>query len=133
MPQESRGFNRRELITWAFDAIAKLDTEEKSAAKQHLIKQLIGFAVGADAAKIKEEEAVEFAAYLMTEIDNKGKQLAGKPNQVDFTPALLQSAIVLYLRTKVGYEDQRALSPLAMPSPSTMNRLLRDTRLENIL
>jgi hypothetical protein len=66
----------------------------------------------------------------MTEIDNKGKQLAGKPNQVDFTPALLQSAIVLYLRTKVGYEDQRALSPLAMPSPSTMNRLLRDTRLK---
>jgi hypothetical protein len=120
----------REIITRAFDTLAKLDTEEKSAAKQHLIKQLVGFSVGSDAAKINEEEAVEFAAYLMTEIDNKGKQLAGEPNQVDFTPALLQSAIVLYLRTKVGYKDQRALSPLAMPSPSTMNRLLRDTRLK---
>jgi hypothetical protein len=101
----------RELITRAFDTLSKLDAEEKSAAKQYLIQQLISFSVGADAAKINEEEAVEFAAYLTTEIDNKGKQLAGKPNQVDFTPALLQSAIVLYLRTKVGYKDQRALSP----------------------
>jgi hypothetical protein len=120
----------RELIAGAFVTLAKLDTEEKAAAKQHVIKELVGFSVGGDAAKIKEEEAVEFAAYLMTEIDNKGKQLAGKPNQVDFTPALLQSAIASCLRTKVGYKDQRALSPLAMPSPSTMNRLLRDTRLK---
>jgi hypothetical protein len=111
----------RELITRAFETLAKLDNEEKAAGKKHLIQQLVGFSAGADATEINKEEAVEFAAYLMTEIDNKGKQLAGKPNQVDFTPALLQSAIVLYLRTKVGYKDQRALSPLAMPSPSTMN------------
>jgi hypothetical protein len=43
----------RELITRAFDALAKLDTEEKSAAKQHLIKQLVGFSVGVDAQKSK--------------------------------------------------------------------------------
>jgi hypothetical protein len=88
--------------------------------------------VGADAANTNkeeaEEEAVEFAACLMTEIDDKGKQLAGKPDQVDFTPALLQSATALRLRTKVGHKDQRALSPLAMPSPSAMNRLLGNTR-----
>ena len=65
----------------------------------------------------------------MTEMNNKEKELAGKPNMVKFTPAIYQSAVVLYLRSKVGYRDQRKLSPLIMPSPTTMDRLLRETRL----
>ena len=71
----------------------------------------------------------DYSAYLTTEIDNKGKQLAGKADLVEFTPTILQSAVVMYLCTKVGYKDQRKLSPLVMPCPSTIDRLLRDTRL----
>jgi hypothetical protein len=85
--------------------------------------------VGGDCDKINKDEASDFAAYLMTEIANKGKQLSGKPNQVEFTPAIFQTAVVLYLRSKVGYKDQRKLSPLVMPSTSTLDRLLRETRL----
>jgi hypothetical protein len=140
MPQESRGFIGKQrqkaslVCAGPYQHIVQcqvlLRRSYRPSCNPYLIQQLIGFSVGADAAKINEEEAVEFAAYLTTEIDNKGKQLAGKPYQVDFTPALLQSAIVLYLRTKVGYKDQRALSPLVLPSPSTMDRLLRATRLK---
>jgi hypothetical protein len=119
----------RSLITKAFQTLANLDPEERAVAKQHVIKELVGLSVGEDSHKINEEEASDFAAYLITEIDNKGKQLSGKPNQVEFTPAIFQTAVVLYLRTKVGYKDQRKLSPLVMPSTSTMDRLLRETRL----
>jgi hypothetical protein len=106
-----------------------MTTEERAEATTHVIKELVGLSAGEASDKINEEEATGFAAYLMAEINNKGKQLAGRPSQVNFTPAILQSAVVLYLRSKVGYKDQRKLSPLVMPSPSTMSRLLRETRL----
>jgi hypothetical protein len=38
-----------------------------------------------------DEEASDFADYLMADIDNKGKHLLGKSNQVNFTPAIYQS------------------------------------------
>jgi hypothetical protein len=117
------------LITVAFQSLSNLDAEEKAEAKQHVIKELVGLSAGKDCHKINGEEASDFAAYLMTEIDNKGKQLAGKLNQVEFTPAIYQTAVVLYLRSKAGYKDQRKLSPLVMPSRATMDRLLRETRL----
>jgi hypothetical protein len=119
----------RSLVTKSFQTLGTLTTEERAEATQHVIKELIGLSAGKTHDKINEEEAADFAAYLMTEINNKGKQLAGKPNRVDFTPAVLQSAIVLYLHSKVGYKDQRKLSPLVMPSPAKMDRLLRETRL----
>ncbi len=93
------------------------------------IKELVGLSAGEASDKINQEEATDFATYLMTEINNKGKQLVGKPSQVNFTPAILQSALVLYLRTKVGYKDQRKLLPLVMPSPSMVCRLLPVTPL----
>ena len=62
---------------------------------------------------MNEKEAADFASYFMDEIENKGKQLAGKLMSVNYSPALLQSTIVLYLRTRVGYKDQHALSPPA--------------------
>jgi hypothetical protein len=123
------GSGFRSLITKAFQTLANLDAEEKAEAKQHVIKELVGLSAGEDCDTINEEEASGFAAYLITEIDNKGKQLSGKPNQVEFTPAIYQTAVVLYLRSKVGNKDQRKLSPLVMPSTSTMDRLLRETRL----
>jgi hypothetical protein len=112
----------RTIISKSFQTLVTMTTEEREEATQHIIKELIGLAAGEASDQINEEEAT---GYLMTEINNKGKQLSGKPtSQVDFTPAILQSAVVLYLRTKVGYKDKRELSPLVMPSPSTMGRLL---------
>jgi hypothetical protein len=126
----------RSLIMTAFETMAKLDVNEKEEAKRHIISELVGLSIRKDGLhegdgvdEIKEDEATKFAAYLTTEIDNKAKQLGGTPNLVEFTPAILQSAVVLYLRTKVGYKDQRRLSPLVMPCPSTIDRLLRDTPL----
>jgi hypothetical protein len=52
------------------------------------IKELVGQSVGEACDKINNEEASDFANYLMTEIDNKGKQLSGKPNQVNFIPVI---------------------------------------------
>jgi hypothetical protein len=106
------GDSFQSLITIAFQSLSNLDAEEKAEAKQHVIKELVGLSAGKDCHKINGEEASDFAAYLITEIDNKGKQLAGKPNQVEFTPAIYQTAVVLYLRSKAGYKDQRKLSPL---------------------
>ena len=119
----------RSLITSAFRTLASFSTDEKAEVKQYIIKELVGLSAGAAWEKVNDEEACDFAAYLMTEMDNKGKELAGKPSTVEFTPAIYQSAVVLYLHSKVGYNDQRKLSPLVMPSPTTMNRLLRETRL----
>jgi hypothetical protein len=86
--------------------------------KQYIIKELLGLSAGDACDKIKEDKASDFAAYLMMEIDNKGKELSGKQNAVKFTPAIFQSAMVLYLCSKVGYKDQRKLLPLVMPSPT---------------
>jgi hypothetical protein len=41
--------------------------------------------------KINKEEAAEFLGYLTTHIDNKGKQLSGKPNLVEFIRILSES------------------------------------------
>ena len=70
------------MLTREFETLAKLDAEENSSAKKHLIKELLGFSSGGDAAKMNEKEAADFASYLITEIDIKGKQLAGKPTTV---------------------------------------------------
>jgi hypothetical protein len=58
----------RSLITKAFQTLANLDPEERAVAKQHVIKELVGLSVGEDSHKINEEEASDFAAYLITEI-----------------------------------------------------------------
>ncbi len=77
----------------AFETMANLDVDEKEEAKRHKISELVGLSIQNDGLhegdgvdEIKEDEATQFAAYLTTEIDNKGKQLAGKPNLVKFTP-----------------------------------------------
>jgi hypothetical protein len=65
--------------------------------KQHIIKELVGLSAGEACDKINEEEASNFAACLMTETDNKGKELSDKLNAVEFTCAIYQSAVVLCL------------------------------------
>jgi hypothetical protein len=67
------GSGFRSLIAKAFESLANLDAEEKAEAKQHVIKELVGLSAGEDCDEINEEEASDFASYLMTEIDNKGK------------------------------------------------------------
>jgi Zn-dependent M16 (insulinase) family peptidase len=100
-------------------------TQKRGCQAAYPIKELlVGLSVGEAWNKINEEEASDFADYLMTEMDNKGKQLSGKPNAVEFTPAIYQNAVVLYLHSKVGYKNWRKLMPLVIPSPTTMNCLL---------
>jgi hypothetical protein len=65
----------RTLITEAFGTLATLATQEKEEGKQHIIEQLVGLSAGEACDEINEKEASDFAAYLMTEIDNKGKEL----------------------------------------------------------
>jgi hypothetical protein len=64
----SGGF--RSLITDAFQTLGSLDAEEKAEAEQHVIKELTGLSAGEECDKINEKEASDFAACLMTELDN---------------------------------------------------------------
>jgi hypothetical protein len=72
----SSGF--RTLISKSFQTLETMITEERAEATQHVIKEVIGLSAGEASDKIHEEEATDFAAYLMAEINNKGKQLFGQ-------------------------------------------------------
>jgi hypothetical protein len=63
----------RTLITSAFQTLSSLAPLEKAEVKQHIIKELVGLSAGDACDKINAEEASDFAAYLMTEMDNKGQ------------------------------------------------------------
>jgi hypothetical protein len=122
----------RSLVTAAFQTLATLATHKQVEVKQHIIKELVGLSAGEACDKINEEEVSNFAACLMTETDNKGKELSDKLNAVEFTCAICQSAVVLCLCSKVGHKNQRELLPLAMPTLTMMNRLLCEMRLNGL-
>ena len=108
----------RSLITKAFQKLATLATHEKVEVKQHIIKELLGLSAGDDCEEIDEEEASDFAAYLMTEIDNKGKELSGKPNAVGFTPALVRNVRNSIVCTKNNNQVQILLTCSPLPPGS---------------
>lgn len=120
----------RESITEAFGAIATMSTAQKADAKKHIVQELMSLSMTSDDVnkRLNDTEAERFADYTISQIKNKAKVIEGKPNQVEFTPDLLRSSVVLYGRSKIGYKEQRKLSPLVLPSPSKLNKIMRQTR-----
>jgi uncharacterized protein YaaW (UPF0174 family) len=66
--------------------------------------------------KRNKEESDELAQFMIDEINNKAKAMSGKKTTVRFSQGTLRTALTLFLRSQVGYEEFKENSPQCLPS-----------------
>mmetsp|Transcript_25655 Transcript_25655/g.42700 ORF Transcript_25655/g.42700 Transcript_25655/m.42700 type:complete len:180 (-) Transcript_25655:75-614(-) len=109
------------MIKDAFQSIASRSTTEKHEMKRFVVQELLSFLVGAD--ELNDKELMMFADFLVDEIERKAKVLNGKETTISFSHGILRISLVLYLRSKKGYEEQRKLSPFILPTTRQFGRI----------
>ena len=73
--------------------------------------------------KWNKEESEEFAQFMIDEIKNKARAMSGKKTTVRLLQGILRTALTLYLRLQVGYEEFKENSPECLSSVQTLRML----------
>jgi hypothetical protein len=108
------------------DALSWFRTQSATAQdglKKDLVVSILEATCKEGKEKWNKQESEEFAQFMIDEIKNKAKEMSGKKTAVQFSQGTLRTALTLYLRSQVGYEEFKENSPQCLPSVRTLRKL----------
>jgi hypothetical protein len=104
-------------------AVRKQSTTAQDGLKKDLVVCILEATCEEGKEKWNKKESEEFAQFMIEEIKNKAKEMNGKTTTVRFSQGTLRTALTLYLRSQVGYEEFKENSPQCLPSVRTLRKL----------